>query len=89
MWVNLHSLPVGKSMYTIYLTTDPVGTPREHICVEEVDVIAASRASVAEVIEAAREEIDGTYSSAMRIIGVSNESDGYVMADATMTGDLR
>ena len=81
MWMNIDQVPVGKSMYTLYLTSDPVDTPPNQRCCEEVDVITSSRASVAEVIEAAREEIEGTYSSSMRIIGVTNESDGYVMAD--------
>jgi hypothetical protein len=89
MWVNLHSIPVGQSMYTLYLTADPVGTPRDQVCAEEVDVITSSRATVAEVVEAAREEIDASYSSSMRIIGVSNESDAYIMADVLETGDLR
>lgn len=89
MWVNLHTLPVGQSMYTLYLTSDPVGTPRDAIYTEEVDVITSSRASVAEVVEAAREEIDSSYDSSMRIIGVTNESDGYVMRDVAMEGDLR
>jgi hypothetical protein len=88
MFVNLHNLPTGQSMYTLYLTMDPVGTPRDELCAEEIDVVASSRASVAEIIAAASAELED-YEPSIRIIGVVNQSDGYVMQDVAMTGDLR
>jgi hypothetical protein len=78
MWMNLDQLPAGKSMYTIAVTSDPVDTPREDVCYDEIDVVARRGATITDVVEAAREEIARDYADC-RVIGVSDQSDGYVM----------
>lgn len=81
MWMNLHTLPTGKSMYTVAVTLDPVDCDPQYASYDEVDVVASSRATVAEVIEAARAECVDMYGPDHRIVGVSNQSDGYVMQE--------
>ena len=88
MWVNLHSLPVGQHMYTIAVTMDPPETDPRHMTYDEVDVVASSRATAREVLAAAHDEIAETYPSTARVIGVSDQSDGYVMWQDP-TGDLQ
>jgi hypothetical protein len=84
MWMNLHTLPAGQSMYTLAVTGDPVGTPKDEVEYDEVDVVAPRGASVAEIVAAA--DLDGY--EGQRVIGVSNQSDGYVMAQ-DVDGDFR
>lgn len=79
MWMNLHDLPAGKSMYTIAVTDFPADTPESERFYDEVDFVAPSSSTAAQVIERARlsGELEG-YDD-FRIVGVANQSDGYVM----------
>lgn len=87
MFMNLHTLPAGKSMYTIAVTVQPAGTPKDDIEYDEIDVVAGSRASLKEVISAASAEIED-YGPHARVIGVVDQSAGYVVA-TRYEGDLR
>jgi hypothetical protein len=84
MWMNLHTLPAGQSMYTLAVTSDPVGTPEDAVEYDEVDVVAPRGASVAQIVAAA--DPDGY--EHCRVVGVSNQSDGYVLVQDP-DGDYR
>jgi hypothetical protein len=84
MFVNLHNLPAGKSMFTIAVTDQPSGTDPNDIAYDEVDVVADHNAQVADVIAAA----DLSMYDGCRVIGVVNQSEGYVVVE-TFDGDLR
>lgn len=81
MWVNLHTLPAGKSQYTIGVTSAPVDAPDEDKWIEEYDLVFASRASVGTIITYAMARPDWPYTGDIRVVGVSNQSDGYVMQE--------
>jgi len=81
MWMNLDTLPVGKSMYTIAVTTAPVDTPTDERYIEEYDLVFNSRASVGTLITYAVARPDWPYGDDARIVGVANQSDGYVMIE--------
>lgn len=96
MWMNLDTLPAGKSMYTVYVTTDEEGTPRSQMCVEEIDVIAPSRSKWGAVVndgsvhptgESASAYIIADYGLDSRVVGVVNQSTGTVVYDAFLEGD--
>lgn len=81
MWVNLHTLPAGQSMYTVAITDGPLDMPdADRYIADEIDIVASSRASVAEVIAAAF-AADGPFDSNVRVVGVSNQSAAYVMVE--------
>lgn len=84
MFMNLHTLPAGQAMYTLAVTDDPAGTPRDQVEYDEVDVVAPAGASVAAIIAAA--DLDGY--EGCRVIGVVNQSDGYVVVEDP-DGDYR
>lgn len=85
MWyMNLDTLPSGQSMFTVAVTEQPPGTPPDDLFYDEVDVVTSSTATVAEVIAAA----DLTGYEECRVIGVIDQSAGYVLAEAR-DGDLR
>lgn len=84
MWMNLHQLPAGQSMFTLAVTNQPVDTPLAAVAFDEVDVVARSDADLLEVIETA----DLAGYEGWRVIGVINASAGYVVADR-LQGDLR
>lgn len=84
MFVNLHTLPPGRSLYTVAVTDEPTGTPAADLTYDEVDVVAPARASVASVLAAA--DLGG-YEDC-RVVGVVDQSSGYVVAEA-WDGDLR
>jgi hypothetical protein len=87
MFMNLDTLPVGKSYYTVYVTLDPKGTPRLEMSADEVDVVAPSSASRDEVVNECAAEIVSDYGTDARVVGVVNQSDGYVVYDAFTAGD--
>lgn len=87
MFMNLDQLPAGQSMYTVYVTNDPAGTPRYDVCAEEVDVVTSSQADAADVVRAGLAEIDDLYGPAIRIIGVVNQSTGFVVCDMVMASE--
>lgn len=81
MFMNLHTLPTGKHMFTVAVTTDPLDTPRIHRWYDEVDVVAPQGSSSLEVIAAAKEQgLLADYPDA-RIVGVVDQSDGYVLRE--------
>jgi hypothetical protein len=84
VFANLDQLPTDKSMFTLAVTDQPAGTPAADLFYDEVDVVADRRSTVAEVIAAA--DLAGYEES--RVIGVTNQTDGYVVAE-TPDGDLR
>lgn len=101
MFMNLHTLPPGKSMYTVYVTTDPEGTDRSAMSADEVDVVAACSASWGDVCNNGQElrdfHEDGNHKPATnwilemygedaRVIGIVNQSDGYIVFDAFTAG---
>lgn len=101
MWMNLDQLPAGKSMYTVYVTVDPEGTARSAMSADEVDVVAKRSAEWGEVCSDGfvhdsfggepDERTAGVWIREMcgedaRIIGVVNQSDGYVVFDAFDAG---
>jgi predicted RNase H-like HicB family nuclease len=75
MWMNLDQLPAGKSMYTLFLSDCEPGPDAYY---EEIDVVASSRATREQILEAAKEELEG-YVEGMKVVGCSNQSDGYFM----------
>lgn len=84
MFVNLHTLPRGKAMYTIALTEQPAGTPSADLFYDEVDVVADAWATVDAILAAA--DLDGY--EHCRVIGVVNQSDGFIVVQDEQ-GDLR
>ena len=96
MWMNLDQLPAGKSMFTVYVTLDPKGTPRDEMGADEVDVVAPSSASRDAIIndgavhpkgENAGAFIREMYGLDSRVVGVVNQSEGYIVYDAFEAGD--
>jgi hypothetical protein len=102
LFMNLDTLPAGKAYYTVYVTTDPEGTARLEMGADEVDVVAARDAGWGDVCNNGQElrdfYEDGNHKPATnwilemygpdsRIIGVVNQSDGFVVYDAFVAGD--
>lgn len=87
MFVNLDKLPAGQALYTLAVTSDPVETPRDLVSYDEIDVVAPAYSTAHEVVEAAREEIARDYESTARVVGVADQSKGYVMWQNS-AGDL-
>lgn len=86
MFTDLHTLPKGQSMFTLILTGDPAGTPREDLYTEEIDVVAPVRASVEDIIATAKGEL-ADYPADARIVAVADQSRGEMIAVA-VDGDL-
>lgn len=90
MWTNLHTLPAGTSMYTLYVTTDPEGTNRSAMTCEEVDVTcervngtcwdAPNYGKVWPSGEHVPSYLMEVYGD-VRIIGIVNQTDGYIAWD--------
>ena len=94
MFVNLDTLPRGKSLFTVYVTLDPAGTPRAECSADEVDVVGPRSASLQRLMEEGRENDGGanvgeyiwqTYGPGARVVGIVNQSDGYVVYDGFRT----
>lgn len=101
MFVNLHTLPTGKSMYTAYVTTDPEGTPRDEMGADEVDIIAPSGVTWGTVVsmgtihDSIVDDAEPPYADAYireaygpdsRVVGVVDQSAGEVIYDAFASG---
>ena len=84
MWMNLDQIPAGSRMYTLAVTSMPAGTLSADLFYDEVDVVAPSHATVPQIIAAA--DLEGY--EHCRIIGISNQSDGYVICQDP-NGDFR
>lgn len=81
MWMNLDTLPANKRMYTIAVTTAPVDTPKDEQWYEEYDLVFNSGASVGTLVTYAVARPDWPFGDDARIVGVANQSDGYVMQE--------
>lgn len=88
MWMNLDQVPTGKAMYTIAITDDPADTPKDDIGYDEVDFVASTHLTAREVVRRADEAGALEGYEGQRVIGVSNQSDAYVMWQDP-AGDLR
>lgn len=78
MFVNLHTLPAGQHMFTLAVTSQPVGTPEDELFVDEIDIVAKRNSTVAELVAAVSPEEAADYEGC-RVIGVADQSDGYLM----------
>lgn len=96
MWMNLDQLPAGKAMYTVYVSLDPEGTPRDETSADEVDIVAPAGSNWSDVInkgkahprgEDAKDFILDMYGPESRVVGVVNQSEGYVVYDAFALGE--
>lgn len=77
-FVNLHTLPAGQHMYTIFVADkqERAELP-EDFSYEEVDVVASANASRKQVLDAAASELDSLYDmDAMEVIAISDQSTG-------------
>ncbi len=72
-FVNLHELPVGQHMYTVFVSD---AEPGPEAWYEEIDVVASSSATREQIEAAAAEELSG-YAPQTRVVGISDQSDGY------------
>jgi fructoselysine-6-P-deglycase FrlB-like protein len=70
VFMNLHTLPPGQHLYTVAVTDDPAA-----LSYDEVDVVARAGATSDQVLAAA----DLAAYSGCRVVGVINQSDGYVL----------
>lgn len=78
MFVNLHTLPVGQHLFTLAVTNQPGGTPEDELFVDEIDIVAKRNSTVAELVAAVSPEEAADYEGC-RVIGVADQSDGYLM----------
>lgn len=85
-FLNLHTLAYGQSLYTVAVTSQPVGTPADSLAYDEVDVVAPSSASLSAVLRSA--DLDTKGYAGCRVVGVIDQSAGEVLAEA-WDGDLR
>ena len=84
MYVNLDQLPAGHHMYTIAVTDQPAAETEHGAEIDEVDVVAPARATVAQIIAAA--DLEGY--EHCRVIGIIDQSRGITVA-LKLQGDLR
>lgn len=85
--VNIDQVPVGQSYYTVYVTWDKPGTARSAMCTEEVDLVMRSTNAWGTVATYVASSMAAGYEPGYRVVGVVNQSDGYVMYDAFKAGD--
>lgn len=84
-FVSLHTLPPGQSLYTLAVTSQPVGTPTDALTYDEVDVLAPSSASLSAVLRSA--DLGALGYAGCRVVGVLDQTAGTVLAEA-WDGDL-
>lgn len=72
MFVNLHTLPVGQSMFTALVSCGD-----EYA--DEIDFVASSRASLDDLIVTAATCDDSFGYEGCSIVAIANQSDGYVV----------
>lgn len=87
MFANLHELPPGRSLFTLLLTDAPLGTPADQLVTEELDLVAPSRSSVADLVAAAGGAL-ADYAEDVRVIGIADQTSGCIVTEDP-TGDLR
>lgn len=88
MFTNLHALPPGTSMFTLFVAQpgDPNPGP-----LEELDQIAPSRAPehsylTSQVILAARAKLVGLYGDTVEVRAVTDQVTGQVIYDCSARG---
>lgn len=87
MYMNLHTLPADSAMLTLYITTDEEGTPRNETSAEEIDVVLPRRLRGRDAImnsEPVKAELRGVFGDEWtdtRVVGIVNQSDGFVVYD--------
>lgn len=87
MYVNLHDLPVGQSMFTLYICHP--GDPLE--LTEEFDVVAPSTAPplhylTSVVIDTAKDLLLDLYGADVQVRGIVNQSEAYIVFDSRVRG---
>lgn len=97
VFTNIDQVPAGRCLFTLHVTLDPEGTPRSQMACEEEDAVAPSGATWGQVVNDGevvghRESNVGAvlravYGLDMRVIGVVDQSCGYVLYDAFKAGD--
>lgn len=80
MFMNLDTIPAGKSMFTVAWTDAPVDTPKDEQWYEEYDLVFKTSASSGTIATYATARPDWPYEGG-RIVGVANQSDGYVLRE--------
>lgn len=83
-YMGMENVPAGKSMYTVHFTFDPEDTPVSQLCTEELDIILPHSNDAFYVpnhpdFQREMQETYGDKWSETIIVGVINQSDGYVM----------
>lgn len=92
MFVNLHNLPPGQSMFTLFIR--PSDEPEVELeWAEEVDIVTSNQASgdnrlIAQVIEAAREAILEGYGPKTEVLGLTDQSAGNILFDYRWDGHI-
>lgn len=74
MFMNLHALPAGQSMYTVSVSDVEPGPDAYY---EEIDIVASSSATVDELRALAQVELDRDFEPGLKIVGIASQSDGY------------
>jgi hypothetical protein len=99
MFMNIDALPAGTKLYTLYVVSEdvPEGTPRSEMHCDEVDVTCArvngawndapNYGKVHPTGEHVPTYLMETYGDGVRIVGIVNQSDGFVVYDAFKAGD--
>lgn len=78
MFVNLHNLPPGKSLFTVCVTDQLPSTPVSELCYDEVDVVADTGADAPAVVAAMSDEDRDAYDG-QRVIGVIDQWSSYIV----------
>lgn len=92
MFINLHNLPPGQSMFTLFIR--PSDEPEVELeWAEEVDLVTShvapdNRHLAALVIEQAREELLSNYGPKTVVIGLVNQSIGQIIFDSRLDGQI-
>lgn len=82
-FINLHTLPAGTHLYTVFITTDPPGAVQSY---EEMDFQLPDWYDADQVKLHAQPEIDREMLPGTRIIGVADQSrgNGFMWAEEGM-----
>lgn len=83
-YMGMENVPAGKAMYTVHITFDAETTPISALCTEEIDIILPKSSETFYVPNHPdfQREAQYTYGdnwSDCIIVGVVNQSDGYVV----------
>lgn len=89
MYFNLHTLPAGRSMFTVHI----LQPGESYDCTEEVDIVCSDQARsdhrvIAQVLEAAREVIVKDYGPKTLVVGLVNQSRGDILFSSLREGHI-